>query len=180
MARRGKEITTYEYFKVDEVFFWGKHKDYIDKLWKLNQIQESYFARLVDLYAVAAIVGLKLKRKSPEVKDDTGIKRTIQLQQITNTYQTLITIMRMVLIMDDSRDLTFEQKLESAFMIPDDEEIYKENMELFNSYARGGLEYLYEQLVLRTPDVDEDYSDFRVANMVALMKNPLPVDELDI
>ena len=34
MARRGKEITTYEYFKVDEVFFWGKHKDYIDKLWK--------------------------------------------------------------------------------------------------------------------------------------------------
>ena len=66
MARRGKEITTYEYFKVDEVFFWGKHKDYIDKLWKLNQIQESYFARLVDLYAVAAIVGLKLKRKSPE------------------------------------------------------------------------------------------------------------------
>ena len=54
MARRDKEITTYEYFKVDEVFFWGKHKDYIDKLWKLNQIQESYFARLVDLYAVAA------------------------------------------------------------------------------------------------------------------------------
>ena len=179
MARRSKDITTYEYFKVDEVFFFGKHKDYVDQLWKLNQIQESYFSRLVDLYAVAAIIGLKLKRRSPEERDDSGIKRTIQMQQLTNTYQTLITIMRMVLIMDDSRDLTFEKKLESAFMIPEDEETYKENMELFNSYARGGIEYLYEQLVKRIPDVDEDYSDFRVANMVALMKNPLSEDKIE-
>ena len=179
MARRSKDITTYEYFKVDEVFFFGKHKDYVDQLWKLNQIQESYFSRLVDLYAVAAIIGLKLKRRSPEDRDDSGIKRTIQMQQLTNTYQTLITIMRMVLIMDDSRDITFEKKLESAFMIPEDEETYKENMELFNSYARGGIEYLYEQLVKRIPDVDEDYSDFRVANMVALMKNPISNDELE-
>ena len=85
----------------------------------------------------------------------------------------------MVLIMDDSRKLTFEQKLESAFMIPEDKETYEENMELFNSYARGGIEYLYEQLVLRKPDVDEIYSDFRVANMVALLKNPISIDELD-
>lgn len=179
MVKRSKEITTYEYFKVDEVFFKGKHRDYIDQLWKLNQIQNSYFARLVDLYSVAAILGLKLKRRSKEEKDDTGIKRTIQMQQLANTYQTLSTIMKMVLIMDDSRKLTFEQKLESAFMIPEDKETYEENMELFNSYARGGIEYLYEQLVLRKPDIDEIYSDFRVANMVALLKNPISIDELD-
>lgn len=178
MAKISKDRDTYEYFKVDEVLFWGKHKDYVDKLWKKGQIQESYFERLVDLYAVAAIVGLKAKRRSQEERDETGVKRTVQMQQLNNTYSTLLPIMRMILIMDDSRDMTFEEKLESAFMIPEDEETYKTNMELFNSYARGGIEYLYEQLVLRTPDVDEDYSDFRVANMVALMKNPISNDEL--
>lgn len=173
MAKRGKEITTYEYFKVDEIFFWGKHKDYVDQLWKLNKIQESYFARLVDLYAVAAVIGLMIQRRSPEEKDESGIKRTIQMQQLNNNYQTLLAIMRMVLILDDSRDMSFEEKLEAAFMIPEDEKTYKENMELFNSYARGGIEYLYEQLVVRIPDIDEDYSDYRIANMVALLKNPI-------
>ena len=52
-------------------------------------------------------------------------------------------------------------------------------MELFNSYARGGIEYLYEQLVLRAPDVDEDYTDFRIANIVALVSNPIEADGIN-
>lgn len=177
MAKRATDKTTYEYFKVDEMFFVGKHRDYVDKLWTLNKIQESYFRRLVDLYAVAAIVGFKANRKSEEQRDETDIKRTVQMKQLTENYQTLITIMRMILILDESRGLTFDEKLESAFTIPEDIETYKKNMELFNSYARGGIEYLYEQLVLRAPDVDDDYTDFRIANIVALLKNPLePAD----
>lgn len=79
---------------------------------------------------------------------------------------------------DDSRNLTIEQKLESAFVIPEDEEVYKSNMELFNSYARGGIEYLYEQLILREPDLDDDYSDARVSNIVAMLNNPLDKQEI--
>ena len=176
MARKNTDKTTYEYFKVDEMFFVGKHRDYVDKLWTQNKIQESYFKRLVDLYAVAAIVGLKTKRKSAEVYDESDIKRTVQMKQLSENYQVLLPIMRMVLIMDDSRNLTVEERLESAFLIPDNIDVYKENMELFNSYARGGIEYLYEQLVLRAPDVDEDYTDFRIANIVALLSNPLSSD----
>lgn len=173
MKIKNNEKTTYEYFKEDDMVFVGKHRDYIDKLWTLNKIQESYFRRLVDLYAIAAIVGLKIKRKSAEEYDETMIKRTVQLKQLVENYQTLLPIMRMVLILDDSRGLSFEEKLESAFVIPDNEDLYKSNMELFNSYARGGIEYLYENLVLRVPDIDEDYTDFRVANMIALLSNPL-------
>lgn len=172
------EQTTFEYFKVNEMFFVGKHRDYVDKLWKQNTIQESFFRRLVDLYAIAAIVGLKLKRRSPEEKDDSDIKRTVQIKQINDNYQVLITIMRIILIMDDSRNLTFEEKLKGAFVIPEDEITYKENMELFNSYVRGGIEYLYEQLVMRSPSVEEDYSDYRIANMVALISNPIEADEI--
>ena len=34
----------------------------------------------------------------------------------------------------------------------------------------------YEHLVLGVPDVDEDYSDSRIANIVALVSNPIEVD----
>ena len=173
MARQKTEKTSFEYFKVDEMMFVGKHRDYVDKLWTLNKIQESFFKRLVDLYAIAAIVGLKAKRRSPEEKDDSDIKRTVQMKQLSENYQTLLPIMRMILIMDDSRGYTLEQKLESAFVIPEDIETYKENMELFNSYARGGVEYLYEQLILRTPDIDDDYTDYRISNIVALISGPI-------
>lgn len=179
MAKKKAEQTSYEYFKIDEMFFVGKHRDYVDKLWTLNKIQESYFKRLVDLYAIAAIVGLKAKRRSSEERDDSDIKRTVQMKQLNENYQTLLPIMRVVLIFDNSRNLTFEEKLESAFIIPEDEETYKSNMELFNSYARGGIEYLYEQLVLRAPDMDEDYTDFRIANIVALVSNPIKTDAID-
>lgn len=173
MDRLVEDKKTYEYFKVDEMFFVGKHRDYVDKMWTQNKIQESYFKRLVDLYAVAAIIGLKTNRKSPEIKDESDVKRTVQLKQLSENYQTLMPIMRMILIMDESRDMTFEQRLESAFVIPDNYEIYKKNMDLFNDYARGGVEYLYENLVLRAPSVDDDYTDFRIANIVALLENPL-------
>jgi len=179
MAKKRAEQTSYEYFKIDEMFFVGKHRDYVDKLWTQGKIQESYFKRLVDLYAIAAIVGLKAKRRSPEERDDSDVKRTVQMKQLNEHYQTLLPIMRMILIMDDSRNMTFEERLESAFVIPEDIETYKKNMELFNSYARGGIEYLYEQLVLRVPDVDEDYTDFRIANIVALVSNPIEVDILN-
>ncbi len=180
MATNRVGKTTYEYFKVDEMFFVGKHRDYVDKLWKQGKIQESYFRRLVDLYAVAAVIGLKTKRRSPEERDDTDIKRTVQMKQLNENYQTLLPIMRLVLIMDDSRDMSFEERLESAFAIPEDVETYKTNMELFNSYARGGIEYLYEQLVLRVPDVDEDYTDYRIANIVALISSSLNTTDIQL
>lgn len=173
MAGKKVEKTLYEYFKIDEMFFVGKHRDYVDQLWRQGKIQESFFRRLVDLYAIAAIVGLKAKRRSPEERDESGIKRTVQMKQLNENYQTLLPIMRMILIMDDSRNMTFEEKLESAFAIPEDEATYRANMELFNSYARGGIEYLYEKLVVRVPDVDEDYTDYRIANIVALINNPI-------
>lgn len=152
---------------------------YVDKLWTQGKIQESYFRRLVDLYAVAAIVGLKAKRRSPEERDESDVKRTVQMKQLNENYQTLLPIMRMVLIMDDSRNMSFEEKLESAFAIPEDYDTYKVNMDLFNSYVRGGIEYLYEHLVLRSPDIDEDYEDFRIANIVALISKPIESDEIE-
>lgn len=170
--------TVFEYFKTENMIFTGSHRDYIDQMWELNKMSKSFFKRLVDLYAIAAIVGLRVGRKSPADDDGTDIKRTIQIQQLNDLNPVLTNIMRMVLLFDDSRGLSTEQRLESAFVIPEDKETYSENMELFNSYARGGIEYLYEQLILRSPDIEDDYTDKRIANIYALISQPLERDIL--
>ena len=154
-----QEVKVYEYFKMSDFHFTGVFCTYIDAMWKQNTIPES--TRLVDLYAVAAIVGLRIQRRLPA---DTGEqKRTVQLAQITNNYHTLMPIMRLVLLLDESRGLNVEQRIDSAFRTPETQEDYEKNMELFNSYARGGVEYLYQELVMREPGDEEDTN--RLHNM---------------
>lgn len=46
-------------------------------------------------------------------------------------------------------------------------------MELFNSYARGGIEYLYNKLVLRSTKEDDEFVDARVANIMALFNDDM-------
>lgn len=56
---------------------------------------------------------------------------------------------------------------------PKSEKVYEDNMELFHSYARGGLEYLYEVLVTRPVVMDDEFEDARVANIMEFVKNPI-------
>lgn len=62
----------------------------------------------------------------------------------------------------------------SAFQNPETKEIYTENMELFNSYARGGIEYLYEHLITRDRDEETDlFDDERLNNIIAVLSGPM-------
>ena len=45
------------------------------------------------------------------------------------------------MLIDNSQNLTADEKIERAFKNIDD----KGNLDLFNSYVRGGIEWLYEQ-----------------------------------
>lgn len=174
MATKTNPNAIYEYFKTSEIFICGKFKDYVDKMWVQNKIQESCFRRLVDLYAVAAVIGLKIDRRLDNDGNDSEDKRTIQMMQLNDTYQTLAPIMRLVLMLDKSRGLDEEARIRSAFKVPETREEHDAGMELFNSYARGGIEYLYQQLVVRIPDDDDDdFGDTRINNIIALLKNPM-------
>lgn len=44
-------------------------------------------------------------------------------------------------------------------------------MELFNSYVRGGIEYLHEELVERPVLSEDKYTYAKLANIVALINN---------
>ena len=177
MPKKSEENKVYEYFRVDEVFITGKHRNYVDALWTKNKIKESHIERLIDLYMMAVAIGLRTGRRAEEDRVDE-LKRTVQTKQLNENISTLTNLMRMVLILDESRNLSVEQRIEEAFRIPETFEEYKKNMDLFNSYARGGIEVLYEELILKPVDMENDYGDAQISNIVAFMKNPLEYEEL--
>ena len=179
MAAKKEQPQVFEYFKTSEVIINGRFKDYVDQMWVQNVIQESLVRRLVDLYAIAAVVGLRIKRRLPDDRAGDDKKRTIQMMQLTDTYQTLAPIMKLVLMLDESRGLNDEDRIRSAFKIPETREEHDAGMELFNSYARDGIEYMYEMLVVRPGNPDDEYGDQRINNIIAFLKNPMDSAEIN-
>lgn len=170
--RKGNQSNKiYDYFKTDPIVLNGRFARYADAMWTQNKIDDkSRFSKLLDLYAVAAIIGF---RKGRRLADDklSPEKRTIQLDQIASNYMRFYTIMQVILLLDDSRGLEPAEKAKMAFDTnPKSEKVYEDNMELFHSYARGGLEYLYEVLVTRPVVMDDEFEDARVANIMEFVK----------
>lgn len=161
----------FEYFRRPAVIT-GKHGRLIDDMWEQNQIQKSYFKRLVDLYTIAAIIGLRAKRAVEEDRTEEG-RRTVQVDQLMTKLEDLTTIMQIILLLDETSRLTIEQKINRAFRGPQSEEEFNSNVDLFNSYVRGGIEILHEELVQRALGIEDEFSDVRIGNMIALLNNPL-------
>lgn len=160
-----------EYFRKD-VIISGRHATLVDEMWKQNDIDNSFFKRLVDLYTIAPVIGLRTGRKAVE-DNSTDNKRTIQLAQIMTRREDLMTIMQIILLTDDTDNLTVEQKVDRTFRGPTNEEEFNKNVALFDSYVRGGIEVLYEKLINRALSVDDPYTDRKIGNIMALLNGPL-------
>lgn len=53
----------YDYFKTEPIVLNGRFASYADKMWVQNKIEDkSKFSKLLDLYAVAAIIGFRKSR----------------------------------------------------------------------------------------------------------------------
>lgn len=164
----------FDYFR-KSVVITGKHSRLIDDMWIQGRIQDSFFKRLVDLYAIAAIIGLRVKRAVPEDKNEDG-KRTVQVDQLTTKLEELDTVIQMILLLDETSSLSVEDKINRAFKGPRTKEEFDSNVELFSSYVRGGIEILHECLVQRTIGIEDDYTDVKIGNIMALFDNPLIPD----
>lgn len=170
----------YDYFKSDPIVLNGKFARYADDMWVQNRIEDkSRFEKLIDLYATAAIIGFRKGSRLPDdrMSDD---KRTIPLDVIAKGhYNRLYTIMQVILLLDDSRKMDPKDRARMAFDARNkSEREYTENMELFHSYARGGIEYLHDVLVRRPINPDDEFSDANIANLMEFVKNPINNDEI--
>lgn len=121
----------------------GKHAKHLKFLAAKNSDEANganLFERYIDVYMNAVIWGLIYNRKEPK-DNSTDDNANILAGVFIKERATCIFLYRLVTILDESQNVGIEEKLDKAFR--DDE--FNQNAELFNSYARGGIEEMYER-----------------------------------
>ncbi len=139
----------------NDILLKGKHATYADFLSKTSEQNDKskkvagVFETLYDVYIIGTVIGLYHGLKSPEDKSSSDTKR-IFADKVIREQHNLLFVYRLVMLIDNSVK-TNEEKVARAFKEGEN----KENIELFNSYARGGIEWLYEQFSLTANTKDE-------------------------
>lgn len=105
------------------------------------------FERYIDVYMNAAVWGISYRRRA---KADTSLKdrARIYADAFIRERENCIFLYRLVMLLDESEDLTPDERVDRAFRydtIPDKADEVKKNFELFNDYVRGGIDLLYEK-----------------------------------
>ncbi|MGL4547741.1 hypothetical protein, partial [Eubacterium aggregans] len=91
--------------------------------------------------------GLLYSRKAE--RDSTSDDRArIYADAFARERSNCVFLYRMVMLLDKSIDIPAEKRINRAFRYdtqPEKAEEFKQNMNLFNDYARGGIELMYEK-----------------------------------
>lgn len=137
------------------------------------------FESYIYVYMVAPIIGLINGRKgqydpADDSKDTAGMLAEIQIKNASK----LKYIYRLIVLSDDSLDLTDEEKINMAFKEDNNEESVKKGMELYTAYFLGGLEILYEEFV-QNCITDDDYVR-KMFDFVSEFKEEQSIDDLTI
>lgn len=129
-----------------DILLKGKYATYLKYLSQKTEKNDhkekvaGVFERHIDVYMTGAIVGLAFGLKAD---DDNSSSDTVKLfsDAVNREQDNLLSIFRMVMLIDNTGNLSPDQKIERAFKNPDTDE----NKKLFNSYVRGGIGWLYDQ-----------------------------------
>lgn len=139
-----------------DLFVRGKHATYLKYLSKKTERNDrkekvaGVFERAIDVYMAAPIIGLVYGLRRDEI-DSNSDSVKIFAETVNREQLNLISIYRTVILVDNSRGLTPDEKIEQAFRTPDT----TENNKIFSSYLRGGIEWLYEQITTGAVTKDE-------------------------
>ena len=129
-----------------EYNFKGKHAEMVVKLHEDVKL----FNRNFDIYLLAPLVGFAYKRKAD--LDPSTFERTILPDVIMNAKDDLMYNYRLIMLLDDENEPNAEERINKAFKYPETENECADDLALYDSYVRGGLEVLYEKLVLESSD----------------------------
>lgn len=150
----------FEFFK-KAVEITGKHSAMAAELWRRDEPDKSYFKRLIDLYILAPVIGFRMNRKAEEDRSDVG-NRSIYLDQILKEKDKLDTIMQTIILLEYAEGRNqdeYKEIVNKSFRGAETKEEYDMYNKLFHDYMRGGIEYMYEKLIVQKPDLDGEYHD---------------------
>ena len=161
-------MATYEFFK-KKFEFRGKHARMAEELWKLNDYEHTYFKRLIDLYIISAVIGFRIDRSAEE--DYSPVEpKSIFPEQMINAKEDLDFIMESMIMLSNGGRLSDEECVKLAFRGAQTDKEFQRYQEMFNGYVRGGVEELYERIIVRKAEPDDAFQDNKVSNLVELMK----------
>lgn len=135
----------------------GKHATYLKFLAKKNarDVDESdnpqaakIFERYIDVYMNAAVWGIYYRRKAKTDAESSNDRARIYADAFNRERETCIFLYRLVMLLDDSENLTQTERVDRAFRydtLPDKADELKKNLELFHDYVRGGIDLMYEK-----------------------------------
>ena len=134
--------------------FYGKHCDMVKKL--TQKIDEdsgaSVFSTAIELFVVAALVGAKTDHKEKPSIDKT--RETKILAEQFNSHSPEVQIaFKMVTLLGNSNKYDEVERLNKTFRNPETDENYSQ----FEEYMLGGLEDIYNKIML---DTNKTYSDY--------------------
>ncbi len=135
----------------------GKHATYVKYL--VNDAK--LYKRYIDVYMNGAVFGLLHNRTAVVDKGSTDRAR-IYADAFANCRMQCVFLYRLVMLLEKSSKLEVPERIDRAFRDDaneDDPEKLKQNLEFFNSYVRGGIEEIYEQLIDGHGTTPEEYLD---------------------
>ena len=125
--------------------FRGSHAEKVIELTAVfDDKGNKLFARNLDVYLLAPIVGLLYGRKS---NLDSATKTTnILFDAMSKETLTLWFNYRLIMLLDDKNEPDIDKRIEKAFRDYDTDKA-KLDEELYESYVRGGVDVLHEKLI---------------------------------
>lgn len=117
----------------------------------------------INLYIIAPLIGVLKNRKAEENTDGNQFK--IFSDAFSNNRRNVETVYRLVLL-SEKNDLSNDEKINRAFKSDADPEMSKANLNLFHSYMRGGIDWLYERIFDNSATIEDDY----IANLLEMVE----------
>jgi hypothetical protein len=132
--------------------FRGSHANRVIELTaSFDEIGNKLFARNLDVYLLAPIIGFLYGQKADI--NTAGKTTNILYDAMSKETTTLWFNYRLIMLLDKDNEPDFERRMNKAFR-QYDSELAKPDEELYESYVRGGVDILYEKLIASssTPD----------------------------
>lgn len=134
--------------------FRGTHAVKVKELTKpFNTKGNALFARNLDVYLLAPIIGFMYGRKSEF--DNSGETTNILLDAMSRETNTLWFTYRLIMLLDKQNEPDYNKRIEKAFRYYGSNQA-KSDEELYESYVRGGVDVIYEKLIIGSIQ-PEDY-----------------------
>ena len=126
----------------NEVEFNGKYATYA----RFLKDEVGVFQTFREVYVIGAIVGYLNNRTESKDEGDKVQSASIFPNELSKRKIDLRHIYRTIMLLKEEEGFTLDDYKNRAFRDDpvENPEVYKKNMQIFNSYACGGVEYLYE------------------------------------